>query len=367
MASDATLLPCGSTTASSAYTGYIRTASGEVYALRVRLDSTSEFEACPRLRAKLAGQEESLAQRLKRNSGNVQGFLADLNDLLERQEQVGTSATTSRLPLVAFYERLISELDAIGWSTLESVSPALDSLQLRVEDAAGRCHVLGLALAPDYPRTPPRATVALPEPFELRWTSDGTPSLATALAQFRAALARHQLLWDQLDDLDAHTWVLEPKQPTRDGVTRRVALGDHCSLQIDLQVANPASLPELQFLGADRVLAPLRHSLNARLSRWQLERSVRTNLEDILQRDFPTPDAAVASAGGEDQYAVECAICYSYDLDGAVPECACDGCSKPFHKSCLGEWLRAIPTTQQAFNRLHGECPYCSRAITCDA
>ena len=56
-----------------------------------------------------------------------------------------------------------------------------------------------------------------------------------------------------------------------------------------------------------------------------------------------------------DEYAVECAICYNYrSEDDAVPECACDGCGKPFHGTCLSEWLRGLPTTQQSFNRLFG-------------
>ena len=132
-----------------------------------------------------------------------------------------------------------------------------------------------------------------------------------------------------------------------------------------LHVDAPASLPELHFLGAERALAPLRAALNANLGRWVQSRPVRTNLEDVLETKFPP--ASQATAEGAEDFAVECAICYTYRLDGAVPECACDGCGKPFHRACLGEWLRGLPTTQQSFNRLFGECPYCSRAITVEA
>ena len=51
----------------------------------------------------------------------------------------------------------------------------------------------------------------------------------------------------------------------------------------------------------------------------------------------------------------------------SVPEIACDGCSKPFHKACLYEWLSALPSTRSSFNRLFGECPYCSRPVTVEA
>ena len=99
------------------------------------------------------------------------------------------------------------------------------------------------------------------------------------MAQFSAELARHQPLWDELDDLDANCWVLEPAHPTRDVSSRRLALGQHCSLSVALHVAAPASLPELAFLGAERVIGPLRRALNARLHLWEPKRSVRLNLE----------------------------------------------------------------------------------------
>ena len=40
----------------------------------------------------------------------------------------------------------------------------MDELQLRVEDAKGRGHELGLRIPPDYPESPPTASVALPAP-----------------------------------------------------------------------------------------------------------------------------------------------------------------------------------------------------------
>ena len=362
--------------------GYI-CVDGEQYPVRVRAGVTEAcFESCPRLHAILANHASAVEQRLHRNT-TPEAFLTELTELVERataRNIVDTPRATNQsggeLPSAAFYELLIAELDAAGWSSLLSVSPTLDEIELAVEDTAGRRHALRLSLPSDYPRSPPRAQVALPAPFDLRWPSGMAtqlspsldmargPSLLGALSQFRAALARHQQLWDILDDLDANTWVLEPKNPTRDCVTRRVAIGDHCSLQIELHVGSPSSLPELQFLGADRVIAPLRQALNENLALWQPERTVRVNLEAVLQRSFPSRQTSTADA---EEYSVECAICYSYHLDGSVPESACDGCSKPFHKACLSEWLRGLPSTQQSFNRLFGECPYCGTNIACEA
>ena len=75
----------------------------------------------------------------------------------------------------------------------------------------------------------------------------------------------------------------------------------------------------------------------------------------------------VQTAADADDYSVECAICYEYELDSAVPDIACDGCSKPFHRLCLAEWLQGLPTTQTSFNRLFGECVYCSKPITVES
>ena len=38
--------------------------------------------------------------------------------------------------------------------------------------------------------------------------------------------------------------------------------------------------------------------------------------------------------------------------------------ARVFHE---GNAFSPLPTTQQSFNRLYGECPYCSHPIICDA
>jgi hypothetical protein len=103
----------------------------------------------------------------------------------------------------------------------------------------------------------------------------------------------------------------------------------------------------------------------------------------------PAPTAV--GTGGGARLAIECAICYAYELDGEPPSKACDNprCAQPFHAACLGEvrpmprwraapswltrppcvcvcvcvhaqWLRALPTTRQSYQTLFGACPYCN-------
>lgn len=51
---------------------------------------------------------------------------------------------------------------------------------------------------------------------------------------------------------------------------------------------------------------------------------------------------------------------------GEAPDVSCDNpqCSKPFHRSCLVEWLNSDTATRQSFSTLFGTCPYCSAPIT---
>lgn len=118
-----------------------------------------------------------------------------------------------------------------------------------------------------------------------------------------------------------------------------------------LHIANPTSLPELHFFGAERLIGPIRQALDANLGLWSIHRNVRVNLQHVLGICFPAaPDVGLSAT--ED----ECAICYHHrSEEGVVPECACDGCSKPFHASCLREWLGGLSTTPLSFNRLFGE------------
>lgn len=44
----------------------------------------------------------------------------------------------------------------------------------------------------------------------------------------------------------------------------------------------------------------------------------------------------------------------------------CDNvaCSKPFHRSCLVEWLNSDTSTRRSFNTIFGTCPYCADPLS---
>ncbi|ORY06328.1 hypothetical protein K493DRAFT_310656 [Basidiobolus meristosporus CBS 931.73] len=164
-----------------------------------------------------------------------------------------------------------------------------------------------------------------------------------------------------LDDLDQNTWVLEPEKPSRDIMMRRIALGNLCSLQVDLNPQDPHSIPQCQIFGAESAIAPIRKLMNENLRSWDPELTTRKNLERLLSIQFPSRHTAT-----KNELNVECGICYSYRLDESIPDqlCTNDKCGQPFHNRCLYEWLRAVPSTRQSFNTLFGLCPYCNDTIT---
>lgn len=59
-------------------------------------------------------------------------------------------------------------------------------------------------------------------------------------------------------------WVLEPEKPTPADVSRRIALGGHCSLLLELDPERPRTRPaELRLLGSEAAAAPMRARLRA--------------------------------------------------------------------------------------------------------
>jgi hypothetical protein len=229
-------------------------------------------------------------------SSDLPSFLIELRDILER---ILRGKSTSQLPSADFYSRLVSEIDTLGWNRLVSIHPSLSSLQFRLSDTARREHLVSVRLPLDYPFSPPICSASLPTAVELRWrapssssssssysfsssssvtkpkTSSSSSSTSSSLADiathFEKALEKFQNVWNELDDLDSNLWIIEPENPQRSSLMRRIALGNHSSLQITLDPLNPRSLPECRFMGADTVIGPLREKVVQNIHLWDLK------------------------------------------------------------------------------------------------
>lgn len=135
-----------------------------------------------------------------------------------------------------------------------------------------------------------------------------------------------------LDDIDANTWVLEPDKPKRSDMSRRIALGNHCSLFIKLDEFNPKKLCDYTLFGAESFITPLRINIAKNFNNWDPSLSIRQNLEKILEINFPSPEES-------SDFNVACGICYAYRLEDVIPDQTCSNakCGQPFHQVCLYE------------------------------
>lgn len=224
------------------------------------------------------------------------------------------------------------------------------------------------------------------------------------------ALERHQPLFDELDDLDSHLWILEPGLPARSGVERRIALWEGgASVAIALDPESPRGAPAMvRFLGATAATMAAAAKVGAggtaggavvdwrtsfakfvseeegrarttkeddnalpKSKRWSEGRSVRENLELWFGSPLPSPLSPEAERS---DFLVECGICYAHRFpvedacaeEGPLPEarCANPSCNRHYHESCLFEWLHSLPTARVSFDRIFGSCPYCCETVS---
>ncbi|KAI0220189.1 E3 ubiquitin-protein ligase FANCL [Lamellibrachia satsuma] len=179
-----------------------------------------------------------------------------------------------------------------------------------------------------------------------------------------ASLVGHQNHLSSLNAWPQLSGIKYPLQPVQHASICSVQPGNNASVQIEVNPRQPNVLPKCTFLGADHVTNPLKEKLCKNLHQWSRSTSLLHNLQHVLDINFPSP----ANTKKED-LSVECGICYAYRLAGCVPELTCDDprCRQTFHRDCLYEWLRSVPTSRLSFNMVFGECPYCSKAITMKA
>lgn len=346
------------------YSGFMKVGERE---FRVAVSSDcSSFQADNELKMVLQPCMELVKDRLK-NASNTHVFLLELRDQIEHQMKTDAVTTDfeSGLPPAQFYERILAEISQIGWKCVSSMNESMRVLDLAISDSAGRKQVVNVTLSVDYPTHRPRCVTGLPVEFELQWGNEST--LGSVIRQFGKAAEECQDFFRAMEDLDKMTWVLEPEHPTMRERYRRVALGRQCSVRLEIDPRTPIKgFPEVGFLGSEAAIGPFKEKLNRNIHLWDTSGKTlpRGNLERVLEVSFPKRE--VEEAGEEEGMALECGICYSYRLEEAVPDVACDlaECSKPYHRQCLVEWLRALPDTRESFGTITGCCVYCEQSIS---
>jgi E3 ubiquitin-protein ligase FANCL len=319
-----------------------------------------------------AGMMSTLCARLKQGH-TPEELMEELRHATERvlrAKRAGVSTLASSLP-AEMYPRIVKELEGIGWNHLVSMDGLLESLILRATDQERREHQISVRISKDYPREAPSCSASLPRALQLQWSSDCT--LSNVLHQFQLALSPYQQFWSEMDDLDRKAWILEPENPSRAATERRVAVAPHCSIMLTVDPLNPRSAPQLRFLGAENIIAPLRAKCNINLHKWNVNLALRVNLESMLELTLPSSKSAGCQP---EDFSGACAICYQYRLadagkgpsrrEGAIPDKICDNpkCRQAYHPACLCEWLQTLPDTRISFGTMFGACVYCGEDIS---
>ncbi|SAM06879.1 hypothetical protein [Absidia glauca] len=310
-------------------------------------------------------------------------FLSDLKDSLE--QIIPPILDLERLkPSSERYTLLVDELNTIGYDNLDTMNDTMTELVFKCQDLGGRCHLIKASIPPQFPLQPPALTLDLPTANStttaIQHPSITSPSLSVMLNNALHTLNQYQSFFDTMDRIDEQARVLDPLKPLRSDTWRRIALGNHCSLQLTLpDAACPTqSPPQIRFFGNEKKVAPFQQAWQRFVEshQWRTDLSVLDNLAaplpSILRLSTPA-ESNVAMDTKDDDMA--CAICYAYRLDGGdaqhqeTPDtiCANPQCNRGFHPSCLYEWLRSNPTTTRSFNVLFGNCPYCNDKITIKA
>ena len=305
-------------------------------------------------------------------------------------------------PTTSYYNRIIEELNAVGWTYLVGVHDSMQRLELQTADREGRIHKFDVILdsnskhgdtialkttlhidipALEKPHTGSGSNVSPTSTLSNgKMVLDGgeDSNLRDMIAFAENELEKYQLFWNIMDDLDSNVWVLEPQNPTRSSTVRRIAIKEHCSMHVKINPSNPKGICEFDFMGKASIVEPLRSKLHNNIEAWSDSYTPRENLQRLLGMEFPDPKVSA-----DVNFQVECGVCYSYrrkanasaekknmqaglnrDVAVYLPDFICNACGQAFHQLCVSEWLQSVPSTRRSFNMLFGSCPYCNAAVS---
>ncbi|KAL2499545.1 zinc ion binding [Abeliophyllum distichum] len=267
----------------------------------------------------------------------------------------------------AYYRRIYSEVEEVGWEHLLKLQEDLTFLSFRLMDKKGRVHVLEITLDNTYPKCPPLVSADVPYNFNLEWSTDS--KLRDVVRQFQEHMDKLQDFWYTLDAIDRSLWVTDPKQPHHAISHRQINIGNDCYIMLLISASDPQALPECRFMGSDKKVNLLRETWRRRCKLWMKDKPFPENLVNVLDIQLPQPQHVQRN---DEQ--IECGICYAQNLpvddelgmksgSGTDYKCENANCNRAFHSVCLGDWLRSITTTRQSFGVLFGNCPYCSDPV----
>ncbi len=390
-------------------------------------------------------------QKVLRKSSNASASRRSSGTKLEANHSDSSHNRSLR-----YYESLFdqcSKLEDLLYQNVSQHEKNSNSLDLNEEltkvtivyhDHRNRPHELVAELHPNFPSVSPKWTTDLPIEFKPPWKSqdlkrtsikqdhskqknedesmkddsvkdesvkdatndsealacNNSGSIGLSFLYFIQIINKFQSFWEEMDDIDANLWILEPSLPSRrSSCERRIALREGVGIHLTIDHEHPRSPPlSMRLSGTSKDIKELRKSYqryvldsnkispsyndnekDSKTKQWDEKISIRSNLEICFGFTLPSPASSLKS-----DFVGECGICYSHRLPTATlfddeqqeghtaggqsqfPNILCSNssCSRHYHESCLLEWLHSLPNVKVRFDRIHGTCPYCCESIS---
>ncbi|RCI02025.1 hypothetical protein CU098_000389, partial [Rhizopus stolonifer] len=256
----------------------------------------------------LMNDQKKLIKTKLHEATDIMVFLSELKETLESTHTLKVNAFQ---PVSTRLSHIYQEISMVGFDKVQSMNETMDEIIFNTRDEKGRDHALKVTLPINYPFVVPQIVAHLPVSIEI------SPSIATLVRQHEQIVHRYQNVFNCLDELDQHMKVVDPENPKRDEMWRKIALGHHCSLH--LEIVNPLlpfDKPQIMLFGGEKRVGDLRKAWER--AAWNKEISLYANLMNIFQL------VSNESAEKEDYTNttdIECGICYSYKLEnGEAPE-----------------------------------------------
>ena len=315
----------------------------------MRIPSDGEFrQGCIELEDPGAAE---LADIIQRRLEEALAASNSLEEFTERAHSIGAEIPNAQSPIdstfdVDFALDVIKQLDYCDWKYFKSGSSDMREMLFQLEPK----HI-----SESFPRIPgclelkmkynrgghPSVSCNFPSDSFSRVVGEKRLSLCEILDLFEEYSLKYTDFWSLMADLDEHTYVVDPEEPKPESKHRQIFLGNGSFLSISVDPDSCRSLPRIRIAGSDRS-RELKERANLNLAKWDPLKTLRGNLECLLEIKFPRKSSEDGEEDEDDP--LECGICCGVKLDGKIPDVTCSNikCPKMFHSSCLYEVIPAI-------------------------
>jgi E3 ubiquitin-protein ligase FANCL len=285
-------------------------------------EARRDFKCSPELADLVSDVRDLVIERLE-SADSPESFLEELQHIVDRviisNSMSSTPSSVGSTKQFANPKDLIIGLQRVGWENVIEVADDLKYCVLQCIDIRNRKHQIRIE-----PVTADGVPVIM---FDLPCKNDIFQEVISPLQQrqillemlfhklyekFVSLVNSFQDLWDALEDIDRHCWVIEPEKPSRSCSFRRIVLEKNCTMQIDLNPENCLTEPcSCTFYGSNSVTEALQLKFMERSrSEWNTDRSPRENIEAILMLALPSKQLQKT-----EDFGLECGICYTFKIN----------------------------------------------------